>query len=166
MTYSNLSAVQEWGSIKRFLWYNLGAMSARVAIKQAQSCLVEYLDDVCHEIGEQVERGNNWFALDETSFIDRYVRNELHFVIRPLADETEYGFLIYAQPTCGGMNGDEIGRQRFTPRHRQPKGSHFDTDQSAVLANNVELMERPQRLVASVIRLQRFNEAPLKIGQP
>ncbi len=125
---------------------------------------IESGDDKLRRVHEIVENSNDWFAL-QTGFIDRYVRNELHLVIRSaLPDLAQYGFLVEAQRPS--RDGDEIAVGGLPADHGQPQGPHLDFQEPSVFPLDVELMEEPKRLVPSLIRFQRFDHLTWQIGEP
>lgn len=50
--------------------------------------------------------------------------------------------------------------------YSEEHGGRFDTNQSSMLAHDVELMEGPKKLVHSLIRFQRFDEGSFGRGEP
>jgi hypothetical protein len=124
---------------------------------------IEQGDDKCRHVREMVQNSNDWLSV-EPSFVDRYVRNELHLVVRrTLPDATQYGFLIQAQGSSGFR--DEISRCGFPTDYAEAQRANFDFQKPAVLTHDVKLMEEPKRLVPSLIRFQTFDQAAWKIGK-
>ena len=70
---------------------------------------------------------------------------------RTFADERQYRFIAIAYP---------VGRDRLDRGSGNSKKFRgwLDTDQSAMLAHDIELMEGPQEFVPSLIRLKRFDD--------
>lgn len=126
---------------------------------------VEQLDDRVRRARELCQRGNDWLAKERTSFRDRYVGHELNIgVRRSLPEETDYGFLICAQPTCDRVSGLEINNGS-PPIESEGQRYDFGVYQPTVLPHDVELVERPERFVPSLIRFQRFDVRTFDLGE-
>src|SRR6266852_2635252 len=138
--------------------------SARVSEPRGESSrIIEALDDRIRKNREVTEHGNNWLALQNTSFIDRYVRGEINLGFRrALREESEYGFIACRNP---------IGERREilaqSPSH-DPKLAGHDgyLNQPFMLAHDIETMESPKQFIPSIIRLERFDDRALGTGQP
>jgi hypothetical protein len=120
---------------------------------------IEQFDDRTRCVRKLAENDGRRVAVKRPNFVERYVRGELHIVVRrTLPEQPEYGFLICAQPSGLGFDPHQIAPDLVGVTD-DPEGSgvHRNIDKAAVLPFDVKLVEERERLVPSLIRFQRFD---------
>lgn len=126
---------------------------------------IEQGDDLIRHARELVKNSNDWCASYEIGFAERYIRAQLHIVVRrPLSDTPNYGFLIRAKEPIGIR--DEILTVGSRHTHCEDQRSGLDIYQPAMLPHDVELMEGIKHRVPSLIRFQRFNFSAVDWREP
>jgi len=121
---------------------------------------IEHFDDRARITSELVKYENDRFLRSDDSFVERYIRENFHIIVRyTLPNESQYGFILYRD---GFRGWPEVGDSPKLQASRKVN----DREKPTVLAHDVELMERPQHRVPSLIRLQRFQDAAFSTRKP
>jgi hypothetical protein len=102
-----------------------------------------------------VENGNRWLATHDIHFSKRYEEGEIDLVLELTigADATKYHLVLFAIPP---WDRQSAGRQEATTKIH-PSDSHF-CGQKTVLASVTKLIECPDKVIASFVRIERAKE--------
>ena len=124
---------------------------------------VEQADDRLRVAREMLQDSRDFYTLSESGLIERYKRSELHLVVRrSLPDEPQYGFLLHAH--AARFNESEVISNRLSVQKGEAQRTYLCGQEPLVISGNIEMMEKPKRLVPSLIRTQKFDDLTLAGG--
>jgi hypothetical protein len=133
-----------------------GAECSRSAIEQT--------DNLGHALDEFPQRVEHWCASEpQGRLIERYCRADIGIAWRrsePRArrKSIQNGLLIFVSKN--GLNAPAPSR------HPRPLDREVDLDKPLMLTKNIELMEGPQNVISSLVRIERFDRGSLPLGKP
>src|SRR5580658_532303 len=121
-------------------------------------------DDLADQIRKSAERREKRFSIyAQTDLIKRYLDREMCLGLRCVSGEfKQYGFLLERAHLLQRPFGV------FDAATEDAQDSRLDggIDQPFVLSQNVQLMDRPQVVIASLVRVVRFDDFLLGEGKP
>lgn len=121
---------------------------------------VDYIERRGAEFRERFE--NRFAVYDETRFIEHYLKVNVCFGLRCITGEfKQCGFVFQHLP-----RGEQHSRMVSLSHQYQTVRIGRDGEQPFMLSDNVELMESPQEVIASIIRPERFKDSYVGNGKP
>jgi hypothetical protein len=124
----------------------------------------ELLDNAVHKLRKLGEKWQNRLTLDNLRISERYLKGDIEILIQ-LFDHAPAGLANYCvvfnslqrviEPQSSGLWSERRAGEEGQDRLRVQVSNH---KQELVLVGNVQLMEFPQVAVASLVRLNSFQE--------
>src|SRR5689334_14583772 len=123
---------------------------------------LEQIDDRLRMAHELAQQRHNWAINAKFGLRDRYLRGILHVGLRhPLRPQAQYGFVWTALDISGVIpDGLKVIRLEVSGKS-EFGGDVLRPKQPGMLAGNVEIVERVQEVIPSLVRFQRFKDAPM-----
>jgi hypothetical protein len=120
---------------------------------------IEFQDGFADRFAEPLKCEPSLLPYAERRFIDRYDSGRMNIgIIRFFGDETKSGLTIRANLP---VNGDYVPFSQSEERC----DFWFDSQQSAVLPFDIQVMQSPEVVIASVVRFERFEQCSFPYGQ-
>ena len=130
----------------------------------AEESVVKQTDDSVGLGSKPHEGRRQWAPGHDFGFVERYIRGELKLgLLLSLGDAPQYGFTInvWKEPVRYGM---DRAPNLHAPHNERGRAS-LGCQKPPMLTQNVKLMEAIQRVVPSVVWLDRFDKFPRSAGQ-
>lgn len=128
---------------------------------------VEKFDDRLCLAGELAQQGHDWAINSQLKLLDKYLGGVTNFGLRcRLGPESQYGFSISAGDVAiGVLEGDKFILPEVADEC-QFFGGVRQIHEPLMLSDNVQSMQPIENGIPSVIRFQRFKDAPLGTTEP
>src|SRR6516162_9962014 len=136
-----------------------------------QRLAVEQFDDFCNAVGKPRECCCDFVPRQPGyDFVEGYLQAEMGKGVRqrerPIRNRPQYGFIIKAlHPGHSGKHKRPLsasGVSEFQMKSRINAGA----DEPFVLATDVEIVEGPDGIIPSFVRLERFDDRLFTLGKP
>jgi len=125
--------------------------------EQAKTLASQIPQDTLDRINKNIERSNERLALYNRGFIESYVRGKLHVVLGIGAESSKYNLLLRAIPS---MQRDVDDLSFRNPEFSKDRPKSHRNEPCSVLDGITEIVERPEKVIPSTVRLECFNEVP------
>jgi len=127
---------------------------------------IEQRDDIADKILQLNQRWKNGLAVHDTNadLIENYVGGKLCLGLRCVSGiDEQYGFVFQV---VNGNTTHSIGETNSFAHHEIEAWMHCASNQPLVLAQNVELMEGPKKIIPSFVWVERFDDRNFSGGKP
>lgn len=134
-----------------------------VAQASEKSRPLETLDDAVRKTDELVERWNHWLARQNLNLIERYLGGDTKLAIRRVdVGPPYYGAILEPWPLSWHAESLLLCRRGDNNAAR----GEGHSDEPIVFSCHIEAMDSVKQIVSTRVRLQTFDDRPIRRGEP
>ena len=139
--------------------------------RAGRSLSVKEFDDVCDALDEPQERCYDFVPSQPGyNFVEGYLHGEIGMAVRQrereIGNRPQYGFIIEALSARHSGHHKRTLSAGGVSELKTESGVNTGADKPFVLAMDVKMVEGPDGIISSSVRLERFDDRAFTLGKP